>query len=82
MSVDVCAVCGMGGYWVVNPEHLEAVTQRVNNERAFADYIECPKGHKLPPKPASAGVRRGQCRVCKSIYDRKRYQEKGSQNGN
>ena len=29
----------------VNPEHLEAVTQTVNNQRAAAAKTHCPSGH-------------------------------------
>jgi len=29
----------------VNPEHLEAVTQKVNNARAAAAKTHCPRGH-------------------------------------
>jgi hypothetical protein len=58
-----------------NPEHLEPVTQAENMRRAFAEHHLCPRGHELPPK-TPPGVRRLQCRVCKSEYDRRRYAER------
>ncbi|VXA93399.1 HNH endonuclease signature motif containing protein [Citricoccus sp. K5] len=59
----------------VNPDHLEPVTQAENNRRAFENHTHCPRGHELPPKTAP-GVRRPQCRTCKSEYDRKRHQKR------
>ena len=55
-----------------NPDHLEAVTQAENNRRAFEDHTHCPRGHVLPPK-TPPGVRRPQCKTCKSEYDRNRH---------
>lgn len=56
----------------VNPAHLEPVTSAENLRRAFADHTHCPRGHELPPK-TPPGVRRPQCRTCKSEYDRHHY---------
>jgi hypothetical protein len=58
-----------------NPEHLEPVTGAENVRRAFENHTLCPRGHELPPK-ASPGVRRVQCKTCKSIYDKARHERK------
>lgn len=55
-----------------NPEHLEAVTKAENLRRVWVNHTHCPRGHELPPK-APQGKRRGQCKTCKSEYDKARY---------
>jgi hypothetical protein len=45
----------------VNPDHLEAVTHRVNSQRAAYTKITCSQGHTLPEPDANG---RRVCRPC------------------
>lgn len=49
----------------VNPSHLEAVPQKVNNERAAASRNTCrPHGHPLDGIRTNGGVRGRYCKTC------------------
>ena len=61
----------------VNPDHLEAVTHRVNVERGFgvgvinAAKMHCPIGHELT---GDKGKRR--CKICTNEVARKNYHKR------
>jgi HNH endonuclease len=56
----------------VRPAHLEAVTHRVNSQRAAYAQDECSRGHKLP-EPSANGRR--VCRPCANRRSRE-YKER------
>lgn len=65
----------------VNPDHLEAVTQRVNILRGLAPAAEnaqkthCPEGHPFEgDNLLMDGIRR-RCRICRSEYMREYQRE-------
>lgn len=66
----------------VRPDHLEMVTQRENNRRAFAGkrYVtHCPQGH--PYDDANTIVNRKgyrECRICARTRQRQRYHRERS----
>jgi hypothetical protein len=60
----------------INPEHLEAVTAKVNTQRGiYATKTHCIKGHEYTPENTYTGRQR-RCRICTlasvKIYDAKR----------
>jgi hypothetical protein len=72
----------------VNPDHLEAVTQKINTRRAHANRVKvkfCPKGHPkfgsniyINPKNGNAA-----CRECvrlsvRKYQERKRYERRSA----
>lgn len=65
----------------VNPDHLEAVTQRENTLRGNgiggvnAAKTHCPKGHEYTPENTYMGRYGGRsCRACKRAYHQSRKQ--------
>jgi hypothetical protein len=65
----------------VNPDHLEAVTQRENNRRAALAVTHCPQGHEYTPE--NTILRRAKhraCRICKAERDKARYWSRRSPN--
>ena len=50
----------------VNPSHLEAVTQKINNQRAINPWTHCKKNHPLTPDNIYVRSTDGgrQCRRC------------------
>ncbi len=50
-----------------NPFHLEAVTQRVNNQRAQKANrrTHCPKGHEYTPENTGHTTRQRYCKTCR-----------------
>ena len=57
----------------VNPDHLEVVTQAVNNARAqgFSDGIQthCKRGHEFTEENTHLRRGRRNCRACQRIYN-------------
>lgn len=50
----------------VNPDHLEAVTQKVNMERGLhAQKTHCPHGHEYTPENTYLYDNRRTCKTCK-----------------
>lgn len=64
----------------VNPDHLEAVTQRENSFRA-PNYVgnrkECPKGHEYTGENIVHYNGRRICRICKNTRQREYALKKG-----
>lgn len=67
----------------VNPDHLEAVTSKVNQLRGFsplainAQKTHCPKGHELKATNLDKSqLKRGQryCRLCSNLANREWHQ--------
>ena len=64
----------------VNPDHLEAVTQKVNEQRGLAVITHCPKGHKYTPDNLCKQVGRRatwrKCKTCSQTECREYYYKK------
>lgn len=60
----------------VNPDHLEAVTQRENNRRIKERHPVCRSGHKWTVESSyydPSGYRH--CRICRRADDRRQYEK-------
>ena len=55
----------------VNPDHLEAVTQRVNNQRQGAAVTHCPYNHELTPDNL-VPMKGRRCRICHNYQKKDR----------
>lgn len=60
----------------VNPEHLEAVTERVNLQRKAARITHCPQGHEYDEENTYRSKRGRNCRECHRTRERERYHER------
>lgn len=60
-----------------NPAHLEAVTHRVNVQRAKATVTHCPSGHRYSPENTYWSEATGRlCKLCQSEHKRNYKQKK------
>jgi hypothetical protein len=59
----------------VNPDHLEPVTQKVNNQRYAVTITHCPQGHEYTPENTAHYGRGRQCRTCLSERAKARRRE-------
>jgi hypothetical protein len=58
-----------------NPDHLEPVTQTVNNQRYAETITHCPQGHEYTPDNTAHYGRGRQCRTCLSERAKARRRE-------
>lgn len=56
----------------VNPKHLEAVTPKVNRQRAAVFITECPHGHPYTEENTRRRNGKRECRTCARLRDRRR----------
>jgi hypothetical protein len=60
----------------IRPDHLEAVTQAENNDRAAKARANCPKNHPLDGLKMSGGKQTRYCKTCHRIREAARYEAK------
>lgn len=61
----------------VNPNHLEAVTQKINNIRAWTIHRKryCPSGHEFTKENTDFSQKWRRCKECHRIDSKKRYHQ-------